>query len=261
MARIYSGRFQTETQTEALGVRDGAPVSTASGLGPFSGGLQAKRNTRCTSGHDPVVQCTNDWKGAMNDTADSEATEETREAPASSTGLVQIAANGRAKCRACGQALEKGKPRCGEKTANPFGEGTTVYWFHLRCAAERRPRVLLQGLADNPLPPDTLSPDELSRLQTVAGFGEAHHRAERFAKVSVAPSGRARCRSCKELIEKDSTRIELSIFHDGRFDPMGYLHVRCVTTYTEARVPWLRLEHSCEELSPEQQELVRSECA
>lgn len=196
----------------------------------------------------------------MNDEADSEPKEEPNDARPESTGLVEVAANGRAKCRACGQTLEKGKPRCGEKTANPFGEGTTVYWFHLRCAAERRPQTFLQGLASSELPADSVSEVELATLQTIAGFCSLHPRAARFTKAGIAPSGRARCRGCKELIEKDSLRLELSIFHDGRFDPMGYLHLRCLTSYTEARVPWLRLEHTCEGLSEEHKQLVRSEC-
>lgn len=197
----------------------------------------------------------------MTETADSEPNQETQNQRPESGGLLEIAANSRAKCRACGVTLEKGKPRCGEKTANPFGEGTTVYWFHPRCAADRRPDVLLQGLATSELPSDSLSEQELTTLQTIAEFCSLHPRAARFTKVGLAPSGRARCRGCKELIEKDSLRLDLSIFQDGRFDPMGYLHVACLSSYAEAKVPWLRLEHLCEGLSEAHKQQVQIECA
>lgn len=197
----------------------------------------------------------------MTETADSEPTQETQESRPESSGILEIAANGRAKCRACGETLTKGALRCGEKTANPFGEGTTVYWFHPRCAAERRPDVFLQGLATSELPSGSMSEEEISTLRTIAGFCSVHPRAARFTKVGIAPSGRARCRGCKELIEKDSVRVELSIFQDGRFDPMGYLHVACLSSYTEAKVPWFRLEHLCEALSEEHKQQVRTECA
>lgn len=197
----------------------------------------------------------------MNDTADSEANDETRELHPESTGVLELAANGRAKCRACGETLVKGQPRCGERTANPFGEGTTVYWFHLRCAAERRPHILLQGLATGELPSNAIADEEQAELQTIAGFCDAHPRAARFTKVGVAPSGRARCRGCKELIEKGTLRLELSIFNDGRFDPMGYLHVTCITSYTQAKAPWQRLERMCQSLSEDHQDIIRRECA
>jgi len=45
--------------------------------------------------------------------------------------------------------------------------------------------------------------------------------------VRRASTGRARCRSCRELIAKDSWRVALVSFEDGRFDPSGYLHVPC----------------------------------
>jgi hypothetical protein len=215
------------------------------------------------SQHNPVGrrELEPDEEARMTDRADSEPNDETPAAGPESSGMLEIAANGRAKCRACGTALEKGKPRCGEKTANPFGEGTTVYWFHLRCAAERRPQTFLQGLINNELPSESLAEEETSMLRAIAEFGALHPRAARLTKAGVAPSGRARCRGCKELIEKDGLRLELSMFNEGRFDPVGYLHVRCLTQYVEAKVPWSRLEHICQALPEQQRQLVASECA
>ncbi len=50
-------------------------------------------------------------------------------------------------------------------------------------------------------------------------------RAER------APSGRARCRSCRELIEKEAWRLSLAMFEDGRMNPIGFIHVPCAGEY------------------------------
>ncbi len=170
-------------------------------------------------------------------------------------GVLEIAANGRARCRACGQALVKGEWRLGERAHNPFGEGETTYWFHVSCAAVRRPEVLLAALPEHELPA------AVAPWLDAARFGKDHRRAARFAAVGVAPSGRARCRHCRELIEKGDVRIELSIFKDGRFDPMGYLHTKCLTSYVGAQVPFERLAPLCEALTPEQRQTLADACA
>lgn len=170
-------------------------------------------------------------------------------------GVLEVAANGRAKCRACGKALAKGEWRLGERAKNPFGEGDTTYWFHAACGAVRRPEVLLAAVPDGAVPAD------IEPLLVQAQFGAEHRRAGRFAAVGVAPSGRARCRHCRELIEKGELRIELSIFKDGRFDPMGYLHPRCLTEYVGVKVPFERLEPLGAELPADQLQSLREACA
>ena len=175
-------------------------------------------------------------------------------------GIFECAKTGRARCRACGETLRKGQLRCGEQLPNPFGEGMTTYWFHSRCAAERRPETFLSALRAIGSQPDALETVESEGLQGLAEFGAQHPKAARLASLGIAPSGRARCRCCRELIEKGAVRVELSIFQDGRFDPMGYLHVACTEVYMGARPPWARLENKCSSLSPEQRELVRRHC-
>lgn len=169
-------------------------------------------------------------------------------------GVLEVAANGRARCRACNQNLAKGEWRLGERAKNPFGEGETTYWFHVSCGAIRRPEVFMAAL------PSENVPEPLQALLPAAEFGKEHRRAGRFAAVGVAPSGRARCRHCRELIEKGQVRIELSIFHDGRFDPMGYLHTQCLTQYVGAIVPFARLEPLVEVLTDEQRQALRAAC-
>lgn len=176
-------------------------------------------------------------------------------APEPIHGVLEPAPNARAKCRACGQALSKGEWRLGERAKNPFGEGETTYWFHAACGAVRRPEVWMAALPAGELPA------ALSPLVATAQFGAAHRRAGRFAAVGVAPSGRARCRHCRDSIEKAELRIELSIFKEGRFDPMGYLHPRCLTEYVGVKVPFERLEPLCASLTADQQLSLREVCA
>lgn len=177
--------------------------------------------------------------------------------PEASSGRLECAKTGRARCRACGETLARGQLRCGEQVPNPFGEGTTTYWFHPRCAAERRPESFLSAEQASPELSDA---DELQGLRALAEFGATHPRAARLSSVGVAPSGRARCRCCRELIEKGMLRTELSIFQDGRFDPMGYLHLACLGQYVGAPLPWSRMENKCADLTEEQRELVRTQC-
>jgi hypothetical protein len=48
-----------------------------------------------------------------------------------------------------------------------------------------------------------------------------------------ATSGRAHCRSCRELIGKGEWRLPLVFFEDYRFSPGGYIHAGCARNYFE----------------------------
>jgi hypothetical protein len=180
------------------------------------------------------------------------------QAAAAVHGVLEVAANGRARCRACGGTLSKGEWRLGEKAKNPFGEGDTTYWFHVACGAVRRPGVFLAALHDSPEVSDQAA---LERWTADARFGADHHRAARLTAVGVAPSGRARCRHCRELIAKAELRIELSMFNDGRFDPMGYLHPKCLTDYVGAPVPFRRFAGLLDALSPVETDQLAGHCS
>src|SRR5690606_23986314 len=71
------------------------------------------------------------------------------------------------------------------------------------------------------------------RLRAAAEFGIAHRRVPRVNGAGRAPTGRARCRHCRELIEKDSWRIGLVFFEEYRFEPSGYIHAACAGPYLE----------------------------
>lgn len=141
--------------------------------------------------------------------------------------VIGPAPTSRAKCRGCGGAIAQGELRFGESEANTYGEGESYRWFHLRCAALRRPERLGPALETAS---DVENRDE---LQALVAEGLEHPRLTRLAGSERAASGRAHCRHCRELIEKGALRIALEIWEEGRFSPMGFLHVRCAKAYFE----------------------------
>ncbi|MET0792891.1 MAG: hypothetical protein ABW061_15325, partial [Polyangiaceae bacterium] len=118
--------------------------------------------------------------------------------------VIERATTGRAKCRACSQPIAKGDERFGEALPNAYGEGESLFWFHLRCAACSRPDSLLPVLAES-----QAAPAEREALAALARDGIAQPRLSRIAKAERASSGRARCRHCRELIEQGAWRLSL----------------------------------------------------
>lgn len=155
--------------------------------------------------------------------------------------LIQHAPTGRAKCRGCGQAIAKGDWRFGEAVPNPFADtegATSTHWFHLPCAAFKRPEPFLPTLLESSVTVD--GGDDLVRE---AQLGLDHRRAQRVDAASRAPSGRAACRACKANIEKGTWRIALVFYEDGRFSPSGYIHTGCVPAYIETAAILPRIRH------------------
>jgi hypothetical protein len=140
----------------------------------------------------------------------------------------EIAPSGRARCRGCGKRIAKDALRFGERMPNPFGDGEMTLWFHPVCGALKRPEPFLETLsaADVEL-------DDRDALEAMAREGLRHRRLPRLHDVERAPSGRARCRSCRELIERGTWRIALVYYQEGRFEPSGTIHLRCAGAYFE----------------------------
>jgi hypothetical protein len=144
--------------------------------------------------------------------------------------VIEPAASGRAKCRGCGERILAGNLRFGERLPNPFADENAemTHWYHLRCAALRRPEPVVETLEAS----DAALPDR-EALLTDARLGVAHHRLPRLSTVARATSGRAACRQCREPIAKDDWRISLVFYEDGRFNPAGFVHLACAPTYFE----------------------------
>lgn len=101
-------------------------------------------------------------------------------------------------------------------------------WFHLACAAFKRPEPLLETLSEM-----SEGIDDRATLEHEARLGVAHRRLPRLNTIERATTARAACRSCHEPIEKGAWRISLVYYEDGRFAPSGFIHVRCAMPYFE----------------------------
>ena len=141
--------------------------------------------------------------------------------------VLEPAASGRAKCRGCGKSLPRGELRFGERIENPFAEGETTLWFHPACAAYKRPEALLELLA---APADV---PERETLERTARASSSHRRLPRIDGAERAPSGQARCRSCRQAIERGTWRIRLVFYEEGRFSAGGSVHLDCRQAYFE----------------------------
>lgn len=148
---------------------------------------------------------------------------------------LELAKSGRAKCRACKLAIDKGAVRLGEEVPNPFGDGVAKHWYHLRCGALRRPDSFLEAL--NSMGEEVAgSVPEVEReaLRQLAEPGIVYYRLCRFVKVEAAPSGRARCQGCRKLIDKGQLRFVLERIEDGMVSGAGFVHVECAHPYAGA---------------------------
>ena len=150
----------------------------------------------------------------------------------------EIAPTGRAKCRGCGAGIEKDSVRFGERLSNPYGEGEMTLWFHPPCAAHKRPEPFLEALPDA-----GHAVKGAERLAEIARAGTEHRRLPRLNGAERSPTGRARCRSCRELIPKDGWRISLVFFEEGRFEPSGFIHAHCAAEYFETADVVARARH------------------
>jgi len=151
--------------------------------------------------------------------------------------LIERATTGRAKCRVCGQAIAKGDARFGEALPSAYGEGESMFWFHLSCAACARPESLRPVLVETsePLP-------ERGELEALTNEGVAQPRLCRLIRAERASSGRAKCRHCREPIAQGAWRLALHLFEEGRFNPIGTIHASCAVGYFGAEPSSLRLK-------------------
>ncbi len=163
------------------------------------------------------------------------------------------AKSGRAKCRACKQPILKGEVRLGEEVPNPFGDGAATHWYHLRCGALRRPEAFLEAeAAMTDEVGQLVLTAEREALRALAEPGKTYYRLCRFVKVHEAPSGRARCQGCRELIEKGQLRFVLERIEDGMVSGSGFVHVACAHAYAGAVDGILERVRSLSELAEDQ---------
>jgi hypothetical protein len=136
---------------------------------------------------------------------------------------------------------------------NPFAEGDLTHWFHLRCAAYKRPEPLLEAL--------TLSTDPLAereQLEQTARRSIEHRRLPRIDGGERAPGSQAKCRSCHEVIARGTWRIRLVFYEEGRFVPAGFVHPACSAAYFEVPEVAEQVMHFTTGLSDDEREQLRT---
>ncbi len=170
------------------------------------------------------------------------------------THLLEPASSGRSKCRGCGRPIPLGELRFGERLPNPFGGGEMTLWYHPACAAYKRPEPFLQTLTGTSSSQDL--PDR-EGLERAARGSLAHRRLPRIDGAEKAPSGQAKCRSCRERIERGSWRIRLVFYEEGRFAPGGCVHLGCRQAYFETDEVRDQVLHFSPALSGEEREELR----
>jgi hypothetical protein len=136
---------------------------------------------------------------------------------------IEVAKTGRARCRACKQPIEKGTLRFGEEQPSAFAEGMQWMWYHLPCAAKKKPAPLRSALA-------AYTGEVPDRAALEQALSEGDESVTVFPYAERAPTGRSTCLHCRQPIVKGSLRvaIERQLELGGMPQPgAGYLHPRC----------------------------------
>jgi hypothetical protein len=127
-------------------------------------------------------------------------------------------------------------------------------WFHPLCAAYKRPQPLLELLEQT-----TESVADQENLKRAALRSITYPRIPRIDGAEKSRSGQAKCRHCHEPILRESWRIRIVFYEEGRFAPGGYVHLGCRTAYfetDEVLEPVLRFSPALSET--ERAELIRA---
>jgi hypothetical protein len=140
---------------------------------------------------------------------------------------VDLATSGRARCRSCKQAIEKGVLRFGEEFKNPYSEdgGMSYRYWHLACAAAKMANELSPALAAF----EGDVPERATLLELIA-----QNTKPTMPFAERAPNARARCRACREGIAKDQLRVAFEREFEGPMGPQkgaAYAHARCLPAY------------------------------
>jgi hypothetical protein len=138
--------------------------------------------------------------------------------------VIEKATSARARCRGCDQKIAAGELRFGERHPNAYGDGEMTLWFHLWCAAYKRPEPFLEVA-------ESVAEPAAQALLAAARFGMEHRRLPRLAGAERAATGRARCRQCREPIAAGQWRLALVFFEEFRFSPGGFVHAGCTHDY------------------------------
>src|SRR5262249_47635608 len=79
-----------------------------------------------------------------------------------------------------------------------------------------------------------------------------HRRLARVDGAERSPTGQAKCRHCRALIERGAWRIRLAYFEEGRFQPGGFVHLTCHPEYFEGHDALDRMLYFSAGLEPDE---------
>ncbi|HET9625521.1 MAG TPA: hypothetical protein VFP84_29340 [Kofleriaceae bacterium] len=147
--------------------------------------------------------------------------------------VIEEAKSGRASCRTCKKAIAKGELRFGVEAQTQFSDQPSLQWHHLMCAAQKLPAELKAALAEH-------AGDIPNRAEIDAAIATAEKKgagkSNAYPHAEKAPTGRAKCMRCEQLIEKGAFRIavERELEMGGNVTRgAGYLHPRCAAENLE----------------------------
>ena len=86
-------------------------------------------------------------------------------------------------------------------------------------------------------------------------------RLPRIDGAERSPTSQARCRHCKEPIEKGAWRIRLVFHEEGVFSPGGCIHLACRAAYFETADIVAPVLHFSGALEPQEREALRAALA
>jgi hypothetical protein len=141
--------------------------------------------------------------------------------------VIEVAKTGRARCRACRQAIEKGTLRFGEEQPSAFSDQMQMAWYHLACAARKRPAPVRDALAK-------FEGEVPDRAEIESLLGQAEEAVATHPYAERAPTGRSKCLQCGQPIAKDALRVAIEREVEvGGMPRMGsgYLHAACARAY------------------------------
>jgi poly [ADP-ribose] polymerase len=147
--------------------------------------------------------------------------------------VIEEAKSGRASCRTCKKPIAKGELRLGVETQTQFSDTPSLAWHHVLCAAAKLPVELKAALDE--YPGEVANRAELDAAMEQA-IKKGSAKPAGFPYVDRAPTGRAKCMVCEQLIEKGSFRVaverELELGAQVTRGA-GYMHPACVAENLE----------------------------
>jgi hypothetical protein len=102
---------------------------------------------------------------------------------------------------------------------------------------------------------------DAAALERAARASSGQRRLPRIDGAERAPSAQAKCRHCKERIERGAWRIRLIYFEEGRFSPGGSIHLDCRQAYFEGHDVLAPLLHFSPDLTDDDRAELTRACA